>query len=97
MTSSIHLNYLLEQIPYFQGPFITSWLFFESYCALVIFNYSVVQGEYGLETLEGDTEKVEKVELEQGAEQFMLTEVQGKCRPRPRAQCWLKPVVKVKA
>ena len=57
MTSSIHLSYLLEQIPYFQGPFITSWLFFESYCVLVIFNYSVVQGEYGLETLWKETQR----------------------------------------
>lgn len=39
----------------------------------------------------------EKVELEQGAEWFMLIEVQGKCRPHSRVQCWLKPVVKVKA
>ena len=57
MTSSIHLSYLLEQIPYFQGPFITSWLFFESYCVLVVFNYSVVQGEYGLETLWKETQR----------------------------------------
>ena len=97
MTSSIHLSYLLEQIPYFQGPFITSWLFFESYCVLVIFNYSVVQGEYGLETLWKETQGKGEGGAGTGSRWFMLTAVQGKCRPHSRVQCWLKPVVKVKA
>lgn len=37
----------------------------------------------------------EKAELEQGAERFMLTEVQGKCRPHSRSTMLAEACCKV--
>lgn len=68
MTSSVHLDYLLEKRPHFQGPFITSWLFSESLRELVLFTDSGAQREGGMETpCGGRARETGRVALEQGA------------------------------